>query len=67
MIESFSFGKYIIVYNGQIYNTKELAKTLKQNNFTINSHSDTEVLLKSYIYYGKDVVNYLNGIFAFAV
>lgn len=67
MIESFSFGKYIIVYNGQIYNTKELSITLKKNNFIINSHSDTEILLKSYIYYGKDVVKHLNGIFAFAI
>ena len=67
MIEKYSFGTYVIVYNGQIYNTKELKETLLEHNFTINTHSDTEVLLKSYIYYGKNVVNYLNGIFAFAV
>ena len=67
MIETFSFGKYIIVYNGQIYNTKELCEILKENDFKINSHSDTEVLLKSYIYYGKEVVQHLNGIFAFAI
>ena len=57
----------IIVYNGQIYNTKELRQTLEANGFTFASHSDTEVLLKSYIYYGKDVVKHLNGIFAFAI
>ena len=67
MIETFSFGKYVIVYNGQIYNTKELKKILKENDFEINTHSDTEILLKSYIYYGKDVVKHLNGIFAFAI
>ena len=67
MIETFSFGSYIIVYNGQIYNTKELTNELKRNDFEINTHSDTEVLLKSYILYGKDVVNHLNGIFAFAI
>ena len=67
MIETFSFGSYVIVYNGQIYNTKELTDELKINNFEINTHSDTEVLLKSYILYGKDVVNHLNGIFAFAI
>lgn len=67
MIEKYSFGKYVIVYNGQIYNTKELRKTLEENNFTFNGHCDTEVLLKSYIHYGKDVVNHLNGIFAFAI
>ena len=67
MINTFSFGSYILVYNGQIYNTKELSETLKENGFTLNSHSDTEVLLKSYIHYGKNVVNHLNGIFAFAI
>ncbi len=67
MIETFSFGSYVLVYNGQIYNTKELTKILKENNFNINSHSDTEVLLKSYIFFGKDVINHLNGIFAFAI
>ena len=67
MIEKFSFGAYVIVYNGQIYNTKELKETLLQNDFSINTHSDTEILLKSYIYYGHDVVKYLNGIFAFAI
>lgn len=67
MIETYSFGEYVIVYNGQIYNTKELRKTLEENGFTFNGHCDTEVLLKSYIHYGNDVAKHLNGIFAFAV
>ncbi len=67
MIEKYSFGEYVIVYNGQIYNTKELRNILTQNGFDFNGHCDTEVLLKSYIHFGKDVVNHLNGIFAFAV
>lgn len=67
MVETYSYGEYAIVYNGQIYNTKELCNTLKQNDFTFKGHCDTEILLKSYIYYGKDVVNHLNGIFAFAI
>lgn len=67
MCETFSFGEYAIVYNGQIYNTKELKKTLEENGFTFKSHSDTEILLKSFIHFGKDVVNHLNGIFAFAI
>ena len=36
MINTFSFGSYILVYNGQIYNTKELSETLKENGFTLN-------------------------------
>ncbi len=67
MVEKHSYGEYVIIYNGQIYNTKELKKDLSENGFTFNGHSDTEVLLKSYIYYGNDVVNKLNGIFAFAI
>lgn len=67
MIEKYSFGDYAIVYNGQIYNTKELKETLIQNGFTFNGHCDTEILLKSYIYYGNSVVKHLNGIFAFAI
>ena len=67
MIQTYSLGEYVIVYNGQIYNTKELKELLIENGFSFSTHSDTEVLLKSYIYYGKDVINHLNGIFAFAI
>ena len=67
MMEKYSYGEYVIIYNGQIYNTDELKNTLEKNNFTFSSHSDTEILLKSYIYYKNDVVNHLNGIFAFAI
>lgn len=58
---------YTIVYNGQIYNTKELKQDLIQNGFEFDGHSDTEILLKSYILYGKNVCEYLNGIFSFAI
>ncbi len=58
---------YTIVYNGQIYNTKELREVLIDHGFKFKGHSDTEVLLKSYIFYGKDVCKHLNGIFAFAI
>lgn len=67
MIEKFSYGEYVIVYNGQIYNTKELKEILTKNGFSFNGHCDTEVLLKSYIHFGHDIVNHLNGIFAFAI
>lgn len=36
MTENYSFGEYTLVYNGQIYNTKELRKILEENNFTFN-------------------------------
>lgn len=58
---------YVITYNGQIYNTSELKKDLIEKGFSFWGHSDTEVLLKAYICFGKDVVSKLNGIFAFAI
>lgn len=67
MIAKYSYGEYVIVYNGQIYNTSELKHTLEENNFNFEGHSDTEILLKSFIYYGTDVIKYLNGIFSFAI
>lgn len=36
MIEKYSFGEYVIIYNGQIYNTKELRETLVENGFEFN-------------------------------
>ena len=60
-------NSYIITYNGQIYNTNELKKELSDNGFTFFGHCDTEVLLKAYIHFGNNVVNKLNGIFAFAI
>lgn len=67
MICKYLGNTYVITYNGQIYNTKELRETLEESGFTFEGHSDTEVLLKAFIYYGYNVVNHLNGIFAFAI
>ena len=58
---------YTIVYNGQLYNTKELRSELEENGFSFDSYSDTEVLLKSFIFWKYDVVKKLNGIFSFAI
>ncbi|MBR1731305.1 MAG: asparagine synthase (glutamine-hydrolyzing), partial [Ruminococcus sp.] len=59
--------KYVIVYNGELYNTEELRSELRAKGYTFKGHSDTEVVLKSYIEYGEDCARKLNGIFAFAV
>lgn len=67
MLATYDENEYSIVYNGQIYNAKELKDTLIQNGFEFNTTSDTEVLLKAFILYGYDVVKHLNGIFAFAI
>ncbi|OCA87467.1 asparagine synthase (glutamine-hydrolyzing) [Bacillus wudalianchiensis] len=58
---------YTIVYNGELYNTEDLRKELVKAGHVFRSHSDTEVLLTAYIEWGEKCVDYLNGIFAFAV
>ena len=67
MLATYDENEYSIVYNGQIYNTSELRNILIENGFIFNTTSDTEVLLKAFIFYGYDVVKHLNGIFAFAI
>ena len=61
-----SFGRYTIVYNGELYNTEELRRELA-GDFGFTTHSDTEVVLKSYIKWGSTCVDRFNGIFALAV
>lgn len=58
---------YIIVYNGEIYNTDEVRNELKYKGHNFNGHSDTEVVLKAFIEWGEDSVKKLNGIFAYAI
>ena len=67
MTFKYNENTYTLVYNGQIYNTKELKEFLTEKGFIFETHSDTEVLLKAFIYFKEDVVKHLNGIFAFAV
>ncbi len=61
-----SFGRYTVVYNGELYNTDELRRELA-GDFGFTTHSDTEVVLKSYIKWGSTCVDRFNGIFALAV
>ncbi|KLV25692.1 asparagine synthetase [Niallia circulans] len=58
---------YTICYNGELYNTEDIRKELLIKGYSFQGHSDTEVLLTSYIEWGEDCLQYLNGIFAFAV
>lgn len=56
-----------IVYNGELYNTKELRDELSLKGYHFDTTSDTEVILTAYMEYGPDFVRLLNGIFAFAI
>ncbi|MDO5398383.1 MAG: asparagine synthase (glutamine-hydrolyzing) [bacterium] len=58
---------FIITYNGELYNAPELKKKLEGFGYTFMTASDTEIVLYTYIHYGKACADYLNGIYAFAV
>ena len=60
-------NRYVMVFNGEIYNFKSFYSELKNNGFEIKTHSDTEVLLKLFQIYGTKMLSRLNGMFAFAV
>lgn len=57
----------IIVFNGEIYNFRELRSDLEAKGFSFKGNSDTEVLLKLYLSEGPGLMSKLNGIFAFAI
>jgi len=59
--------RYMMVFNGEIYNFKDFYPELKNHGFSIQTHCDTEVLLKLFQLHGTKILNRLNGMFAFAV
>lgn len=60
-------GRYVIVFNGEIYNYIEIREDLKQKGCTFRTNSDTEVLLASYKEWGEACLHRFNGMWAFVV
>lgn len=60
-------GRYTIVYNGEVYNYKELRIILEQKGYIFRSNTDTEVVLYSFIEWGRDCLLKFEGMFAFAI
>lgn len=60
-------GQVTIVFNGEIYNFKALRDTLSAAGHHFQTHSDTEVILNAWRHWGEDCVQYLRGMFAFAI
>jgi len=62
-----SDGRYILIFNGEIYNYKELREELRSLGYSFRTNSDTEVLMTSWIHWEVDCLRKLNGMFAFAI
>jgi asparagine synthase (glutamine-hydrolysing) len=60
-------GEVVLVYNGEIYNYRELRADLESRGFSFHGSSDSEVLLQLYMSDGLGMLARLNGIFAFAI
>src|SRR5207248_2325814 len=60
-------GDARIVFNGEIYNHRELRARLERRGARFHSRSDTEVVLQMYRHYGEECVELLRGMFAFAI
>ncbi|MCM5527955.1 asparagine synthase (glutamine-hydrolyzing) [Parasegetibacter sp. NRK P23] len=60
-------GRYSIVFNGEIYNYRELKQTLLKKGYTFHSETDTEVIPAALDHYGRDFLDQLNGMFAFVL
>jgi len=60
-------GRYWITYNGEVYNFRELRRSLERDGYRFRSECDTEVVLAMYARHGPDMLAHLNGIFALAI
>ena len=60
-------GRFVLTYNGEIYNFQEIREKLLATGHIFKTHTDSEVLLHGYEEYGTDLVNHLRGMFAFVI
>ena len=67
MILDWEGERYILVYNGELYNTEEVRNELQKFGHTFLTRSDTEVILHAYAQWKEDCSNHFNGIYAFGV
>lgn len=61
------YKEFVIVYNGELYNTDDLREILVSKGYTFETTSDTEVILKGYAEFKEKVLDKMEGIFAFCV
>lgn len=59
--------RYVITFNGEVYNYLELREILEQNGYDFKSHTDTEVIMASYDFWGASCLKRFNGMWAFVL
>lgn len=60
-------GRYVIAFNGEIYNYRAIRKDLEAKGASFKSRTDTEVIVEAYRYWGEDMLPRLRGMFAFGI
>jgi len=60
-------GRCSLVFNGEIYNYRALRRALEQEGVRLRTSGDTEAVLEGYLHWGEDVLNQLEGMFAFCL
>ena len=65
--QPYIFQDYAIIFNGEIYNYLEVKKKLQKKGIKFNTTSDTEVLLKAYIFYGRKFLDLIEGMWSFVI
>ena len=60
-------GHFVMTYNGELYNYKEIRSELQANGYNFHTNTDSEVVLKSYAYWGEKCIDKFNGMFALAI
>ena len=64
---SYGNGRYWITYNGEVFNFEHIKSELIQKGYIFASETDTEVILASYIHWGKDCLNKFNGMWTICI
>ena len=65
--QPYQYKEFTIVYNGEIYNFKEIREELTRSGYSFQTTGDTEVLIKAYDMWNEKILDKLNGMFAFAI
>ena len=65
--QPYKFENLTMVYNGEVYNFQKIREELEELSYTFSSHSDTEVIIKAYHFWGEKAIEKFNGMFALAI